>query len=535
MKHLFFVFLLFICFDNFSLSQDKETTKVLEWAEMNIEKNPKNTIDSLETLVQLKNIEKAHLDQTFILDKLAFFYFFDLSNFDLALEKVQEIKKIYDLTKNLKIQILYYENLGMLYYESKTDVKKAFEHFKKAYQISKNEKTNFHAQYILNNYGVALMNEGKFDEALEKLKQGLDYAEIAKDFSQESAILNNIGVYYIIQADKKNAEIFLKKSYEVALKTRTKEDDANRASYLGTFYMNIGKLDQAIYFLNEAKQHVKSLKAFGNKAFVFKSLSETYEKKNQLDEALSYHKTYVRYKDSINFSNISKQLVSIEFQSKINEIEKQNELDRARIENERYTEKLWYLISLLVVLSIGGVAWGIVVRLKQRNKIAELDRMRIQLEKQELALNIEINEREIAAKSLFLLEKDNLIAKVHKLLRTAKSKLKPSDAEIIQDVIHELNYSINNKSWEEFEFRFTKVHPDFYTKLEKSFPNLSNNENKLAAFLFMNLSTKEISTITGQTVHSINVARTRLRKKLNIVNENITFHDFFTKITAIDI
>jgi len=46
---------------------------------------------------------------------------------------------------------------------------------------------------------------------------------------------------------------------------------------------------------------------------------------------------------------------------------------------------------------------------------------------------------------------------------------------------------------------------------------------KLASFLRLNLNTKEISAILHQTLDSVRVSRTRLRKKLSLGSEtNLT-------------
>jgi DNA-binding CsgD family transcriptional regulator len=78
---------------------------------------------------------------------------------------------------------------------------------------------------------------------------------------------------------------------------------------------------------------------------------------------------------------------------------------------------------------------------------------------------------------------------------------------------------IQKNSWNEFEHHFLKVHPNFYHSLQEKFPLLTANEKKICAFLKLNLKTKEISSITGQSVKSIEVARTRLRSKFNLATE----------------
>jgi DNA-binding CsgD family transcriptional regulator len=53
---------------------------------------------------------------------------------------------------------------------------------------------------------------------------------------------------------------------------------------------------------------------------------------------------------------------------------------------------------------------------------------------------------------------------------------------------------------------------------------------RLGAFLRLNMTTKEIAAITGQMPRSIDVARTRLRKKLNLTNEDVGLVEFLSSI-----
>jgi len=110
------------------------------------------------------------------------------------------------------------------------------------------------------------------------------------------------------------------------------------------------------------------------------------------------------------------------------------------------------------------------------------------------------------------------------LLQSKLNLNKESQAEIGR-IIKEMQSHTNQDIWAEFELRFQQVYNDFYDKLQEKFPNLSANEKKLCAFLKLNMTTKEISAITYQSVNSIVVARSRLRKKLGLESEEslITF------------
>ena len=86
-----------------------------------------------------------------------------------------------------------------------------------------------------------------------------------------------------------------------------------------------------------------------------------------------------------------------------------------------------------------------------------------------------------------------------------------------------------NTQWEEFYGYFSQVYSQFYEKLEKEFPNLTLNEKRLCALLKLNMTTKDMAAITNLNVKSIEVARTRLRKTLNLTNSNLTLQEFFSQ------
>ena len=96
-------------------------------------------------------------------------------------------------------------------------------------------------------------------------------------------------------------------------------------------------------------------------------------------------------------------------------------------------------------------------------------------------------------------------------------------------LINELTMSLNSNRWKEFEFRFHKVNKDFLPKLLADFPDLTLNERKLSIFLAMDMSTKEISGITGQSVHTLTIARGRMRKKFGLAHTGGELNSFLHK------
>ena len=101
-------------------------------------------------------------------------------------------------------------------------------------------------------------------------------------------------------------------------------------------------------------------------------------------------------------------------------------------------------------------------------------------------------------------------------LKILRKSIKPDQQKEVLGIVQTISYNSKEIGWEEFELRFKQVHPSFYERLARHNPNLTINENRLCAFLRLNMTSKEISAFTFQTEHSIVQARSRLKKKLGI-------------------
>lgn len=86
----------------------------------------------------------------------------------------------------------------------------------------------------------------------------------------------------------------------------------------------------------------------------------------------------------------------------------------------------------------------------------------------------------------------------------------------ILTAISKLKNLIKGQEWKEFEVRFEEEHGKFREKLSVRHPDLTPNEIKLCSFLRLNMSSKEISEITQQSVRALETARSRMRKKIGL-------------------
>ncbi|MDA3881006.1 MAG: response regulator [Prolixibacteraceae bacterium] len=120
-----------------------------------------------------------------------------------------------------------------------------------------------------------------------------------------------------------------------------------------------------------------------------------------------------------------------------------------------------------------------------------------------------------------------LINLIENIMQSCKTIDHFTQKELTEN-IQKVKINLRNNTWKQFQDYFNKVHPDFSANLLKAYPTISSEELKLSYFLRLNMSSKEIATITSKEIHSIDIARYRLRKKLGI-ERNIKLQEFLMK------
>ncbi|WP_439152400.1 helix-turn-helix transcriptional regulator [Winogradskyella sp.] len=76
------------------------------------------------------------------------------------------------------------------------------------------------------------------------------------------------------------------------------------------------------------------------------------------------------------------------------------------------------------------------------------------------------------------------------------------------------------KDWEVFKSYFSEVHNNFDHKIKAISEDITEKEIRLASFLRMNLSTKEIASMLNVLSDSVLKSKYRLKKKLKLNKEN---------------
>lgn len=160
--------------------------------------------------------------------------------------------------------------------------------------------------------------------------------------------------------------------------------------------------------------------------------------------------------------------------------------------------------------------------LEEQQKSALLKRQKEQevqrLKEEKMQSELQHVNRLLAASTMNLVVKNEFIESIKAELNQVKQKGNGSETkQALQKLVKEIDVNLRvQEDWEQFEYHFAAIHGDFLSRLRANYADLSPNEQKLCAFLRLNLNTKDIANLLGISLRGVEVARYRLRKKLDL-------------------
>jgi tetratricopeptide (TPR) repeat protein len=456
-----------------------------------------------------------------------------------------------------------YCNIGNIYTEW-GDYAQAIDNYQKALEIDRRLDDPLQIATDLNNIGKVYEQWTKFDEAVRYYKESLGLARAAGNQAMVAIRLNNIAIVYKEWEKFPEALDYFNQALEIERGLGNMEKVGRRLTYIAATYLASGSHDKCLLYLNQASPLVMSsgqeddLSRFYNifgkyylatgnykravETFLqsqqtalknnlkplqmanLKSLAEAYERSGNPVAALETYKKFVATRDSV--FNAESDVRLAEFQARF-------ENEKMRLENETLKKDARlkrdiYLLSGLATLALVLILIGVIVILQLKARNARQLKQMAEQETARLEMELELRNKELTCNAMSIIRKNESVAEMIGTLEKAIQEGQP--AGMVKDLLEKIRNGERESSWKEFEVRFTNVHQEFYSKLNGLYPELTPNERKLCAFLRLNMTTKDIASITHQSIHSINVARTRLRRKLNLANSDENLINFLMSL-----
>lgn len=436
----------------------------------------------------------------------------------------------------------------------------ALEFYLKAMQLSLEAMDSTIYAKSLSSIGSLYMESGYLDKAREYFDQSIAINKLIHDDESLSIDYHRMSLNYLKKAEMDSARYYLETELKISKTSKNTLLYIYNLNNMASFQIRNGMFDLGEQYSLEALRLMDSIIPYisptSAKSVIHANLGLVFQKKGDFQNALHHfdlayadslynidpsyrldllfqlyqtHKylknsqsadffleKYFGQRDLVDKEKAKQNLLDMEMRYNFNQIQNESEQKQYRI------RLLFYSVSVVLIL---GILTLVMFLQKQRIKIKN-----VKLNRDIQQLNMEKLNRELASQALNIVR---INERNTKLIKTLKSKLPnfiPENQKVISGIIDDFEKDKNELGWKEFEMRFSSVHSEFYKKLSEINPNLTLNEKRLCAFLLLDMTTKEISSVTGQTIRAIEQGRIRLRKQLGLTNLSVSLTSFLRNL-----
>jgi len=477
-----------------------------------------------EYLTSLQYLDSAHAQTKLVPNtlELANYHYYksivhlSIDDHDKAIEHAYTAMSLFQgLEKLNRVSSTYVVLQGI--YDHLGNHEKGLEYAKKANEISivTNDSINIPAN--LNNIGTQYRGLNELDSAYHYIFQ-------AMNLNQQKNDLNGLAINYLNLAscffdDNKidSSEYYVRKAEDINLRLEHSNGLSN--CYLLKAQISLVQNDtiKSVKYFKKVIDSTYDLGNANNKIIAFGALHDIALNNQEYKAAIEYFKAYKSIEDSLDILANQNLMDMLNLKVEHEKYETKLELENKEVKIHSHRQSI-FLIILLGVVTILVVSVLLVIKLNRaKARIASA-------EKKLIEEKLESKNREIVTHVLTLLRRNKAITEIcDRLFDIEKMATKVETRNAISSISRDLNRTKTLEVWKEFEIRFKEVNGDFHNNLLKSYPDLSQSEQRLCAFLRMNMSTKDISELIGVHPRSVDNTRSKIRKKLGLKAEENLF------------
>lgn len=154
----------------------------------------------------------------------------------------------------------------------------------------------------------------------------------------------------------------------------------------------------------------------------------------------------------------------------------------------------------------------------QRKEIEKREQQIVALKNERLEAELTLKSKELAESTMSLINKNEMLARIREEVSRQKEALGAQyPNKYYEKLVHMIDENISSEDdWLRFQANFDRIHENFFRNLHRDYPDLTTNDLRFCAYLRLNLSSKDIAHLMNISLKGVEVARYRIRKKINL-------------------
>lgn len=497
----------------------------------------KNYVKSLEVLASARSIAEKNRwnKQLFYSINYTGHNYIAMMDYGEALNYCLEAYNLSVKELSPEYEMIALNNIAILYTADK-NYTKAREYYKKVYDAAKSEK--------FKSLGIYLINLANVENILNRPTQARQYiAEAMPNLKKHWPGSVVVADMILAEADLLEGKTAKARQEALELLKNTKDVAYNNigtplAEIIVKSYFEEGNYElaaqNALAILNKTPD-------LETKERTFELLTNIYNKSGDYRKALQFKDSVIAAGDALNevkngrlFENSR---VKFEMQDYKNQLALQDE-------KEAITRKIIYSLLALFIAALTATVFILrqkkfIAERNQRITSLELEKEKNDnlllekqfreketialLEQERLKNEIETRNRKLSAKALYLSDRNQLIEDI--LISLSKKTKLSKDASLASQISTLKSQLRIDDEWDDFITHFEELNQGFLTRLKTLHPSLTANDIRFIAYVYMNLSVKEISSILNITIEACRKRKDRIVLKMELA-ENVSLYDY---------
>lgn len=367
------------------------------------------------------------------------------------------------------------------------------------------------------NLGVLEYKKQNLGLSIEYNQKALVLSEEIGDKAHIALSLQNLGFAHGVLREYKKAH----ELYDRSLAIRYQIDDQYG---IGKTLLNKAKIFDAQGRTGDRQKMALEAQQIADKIEtrllareVYAFLYQTHKRDKKPGQALVYHERLAEIKDSLALEANQKRIDQLTARYEFDQLINENRLQRteAEVRNLQIEQRNALILGLSILFVLLVVIY-MVQRKRMHHKLmlSEKDQQLSLKEKELVNLELENRKNQLVSYAQQLQLKDTVLEETRAKLTDLKNG-RALDSVQIGEFLDLLNESLSQKDWPKFKLYFEAAHPGFFEKLNERSPEVTLNDQRLAAMIKISLTNKEMGNVFNISPDSVVRAKHRLKSKLD--------------------
>lgn len=503
---------------------------------------------SLELLTEARAMaEKNHWykQQFLALNNIGANYY-NLLDYGEALNYYLESYTLAVKKLNPTSEMVVLNNIAILYSTEK-NFAKAKEYLNKAYNIAAENGDTLKT-------GLYAMNLGQVENEAKNYREARRYILLSLPMLKQDANLYSLGQATLIENDFYLGNAIKARQAAIQLLPTLKNPGFNDIGLIlnmviARSYIQTNNADEAIKSITKI---LATKPGLNMQQELYSLLAQAYTLKQDYTGALRYKDSVLATEKKLTKTKNTELYQTSRVKFELQDYQNQLAINKEKLKSERNFTYYLAATGLALIIILVLIARNQSVKNRQKQLISERNEKALALEleqeknerlllaqqihekeaaalleQERLKTEIEARNRKLSARALYLTERNTLIEDL--IQSVGENPALAGNPALMQHIKSLKVHLKGTADWDSFVTHFEEVNNRLLEKLKTAHPALTANDLRFIAYIYMNLTTKEIATLLHITPEACRKRKERLSAKMELP-EGTSLYDYLLAV-----